>query len=525
MNQCSVISSGAVKEKASELGFHKIGIAAVDSLDATEAERLEAWMALGYHADMEWMANPKRQDIRLVMPEVRSLVCVALNYYTPHQRPEGEEYAKISRYGWGRDYHKVMHKKLKQLAIWLESLHESVRAIYYADTGPVQEKVWAQKAGIGWIAKNGNVITPEYGSWVFLGEVLTNLSLESDRPHTEHCGSCTRCLDACPTGAITQPFVVDANRCIAYHTIENRAEELPHTLTLNLQGWVAGCDICQDVCPWNQRFASTTDIAEFQPYPGNLAPQLLELAQISVQEWDKRFTASALRRIKPEMLQRNAKANLDASRPEMTQKVIIFDFDGTIADTVDALVSIANRLAVDFGYIQITPDQLALFKNLTSREIIKYSGVSLFKIPFLVKKVKGELKSKIPELKPIPGIKEALTELQAQGYKLGIITSNSKENVTQFLEINDLNHLFDFIYSGITIFGKTTIINNVLRQKQLKPQEVIYVGDETRDIEASKKANIQVIAVTWGFNSSEVLAKQNPDYLIHEPSELLEVMK
>ncbi|WP_341525807.1 HAD-IA family hydrolase [Nostoc sp. UHCC 0302] len=209
----------------------------------------------------------------------------------------------------------------------------------------------------------------------------------------------------------------------------------------------------------------------------------------------------------------------------MTQKVIIFDFDGTIADTVDALVSIANRLAVDFGYIQITPEQLDYLKNLTSREIIKYSGVSLFKIPFLVKKVKSELKSKIPELKPIPGIQEALIELQSEGYKLGIITSNSQENVTQFLTINNLDHLFNFIYSGITIFGKTTIINNVLRQRQLKPQEVIYVGDETRDIEASKKANIQVIAVTWGFNSLQALAKQNPDFLISHPSELLEVIK
>ena len=155
---------------------------------------------------------------------------------------------------------------------------------------------------------------------------------------------------------------------------------------------------------------------------------------------------------------------LTYSGERMTQKVIIFDFDGTIADTVDALVSIANRLAVDFGYIQITPEQLDYLKNLTSREIIKYSGVSLFKIPFLVKKVKSELKSKIPELKPIPGIQEALIELQTEGYKLGIITSNSQENVTQFLTINNLDHLFNFIYSGITIFGKTTILNNVLRQ-------------------------------------------------------------
>jgi epoxyqueuosine reductase len=313
MNQ-PLLTSNTVKEKAKELGFHKVGIASVNGLNAIERQRLQAWVELGYHADMEWMANPKREDVRLVMPEVRSLVCLALNYYTADQRPEGEEYAKISRYGWGRDYHKVLHKKLKQLATWLESFSDGVKARYYADTGPVQDKVWAQKAGIGWIAKNGNVITREYGSWIFLGEILTNIELESDRSSTEHCGTCTRCLQACPTGAITEPFIVDANRCIAYHTIENRADKLPETLTPHLHGWVAGCDICQDVCPWNQRFAQVSDVTDFQPYPGNLAPKLVELAQISDQEWDQQFPASALRRIKPEMLRRNARANLEASR-------------------------------------------------------------------------------------------------------------------------------------------------------------------------------------------------------------------
>lgn len=209
----------------------------------------------------------------------------------------------------------------------------------------------------------------------------------------------------------------------------------------------------------------------------------------------------------------------------MTQKVIIFDFDGTIADTVDALVNIANRLAIEFNYIQITPEELRMLRNLTSREIIKYAGISIFKIPFLVKKVKSELKDKIHELKPIDGIQEALIELKNQGQRLGIITSNSQDNVTEFLKINNLDNLFEFIYSGVTIFGKTTIINNVLRQKQLKPHEVIYVGDETRDIEASKKANIKVVAVTWGFNCYEVLSKQNPNFLINHPSELLEVIK
>ncbi|MBD2435290.1 HAD-IA family hydrolase [Nostoc sp. FACHB-110] len=209
----------------------------------------------------------------------------------------------------------------------------------------------------------------------------------------------------------------------------------------------------------------------------------------------------------------------------MTHKVIVFDFDGTIADTVDALIGIANRLATEFGYKQITSEQLAYLRNLTSREIIKYSGVSLIKIPFLVKKVKSELKNKIHEFQPIPGIIEALIELKNQGYQLGIITSNSKENVTAFLNNHDMDNLFDFIYSGVTIFGKTTIINNVLKQKQIPTQSILYVGDETRDIEASKKANIKVVAVTWGFNSPEVLSKQKPDFLIHHPSELLDVVK
>ncbi len=311
------ISSDEVKEKAKSLGFHKVGIASVDvNPDDLAAKHLQTWLALGYHADMRWMANPKRLDIRACMPEARSLIAVALNYYTPYQRPEGQALAKISRYGWGRDYHKVMEKKLKTLANWLcDRAHatrisyrtETIQARYYADTGPIHDKVWAQKAGIGWIAKNGNIITREYGSWVFLGEVLTNIELTPDTPHTQHCGNCTRCLDACPTGAITQPFVVDANRCIAYHTIENRAEELPPSLIPKLEGWVAGCDICQDVCPWNQRFAKPTDVAEFHPYPWHIAPTLAELSTISDEEWHHRTTASALRRIKPAMIRRNAK--------------------------------------------------------------------------------------------------------------------------------------------------------------------------------------------------------------------------
>lgn len=313
------LNSDRVKEKAIALGFHQVGIAAISAqpsaAEQAATQSLNAWLANGFQADMAWMNSPKRQDIRQIMPAAAAIVCVALNYYTPHQRLLDPKYAKISRYGWGRDYHRVLTKKLKQLARWIEESGEDVEARLYADTGPVQDKFWAQQAGLGWIAKNGNVITRGYGSWVFLGEIITNLPLAADDPHSAHCGTCTQCLEACPTEAIRAPGVVDANRCIAYHTIENRAEQLPGAIAQNLQNWVAGCDICQDVCPWNERFAKETDELALQPYPDNVNPTLESLAEITEEEWNQRFPASALRRIKPEMLRRNARSALQANEP------------------------------------------------------------------------------------------------------------------------------------------------------------------------------------------------------------------
>ncbi len=310
----STIDSSKIEQKAIDLGFHLVGIAKIEDHQDRAVEHLQSWLASGYQADLTWMANPKREDLRSYMPEGRSLISVALNYYTPQQHSESPEIAKISRYGWGRDYHKVMGKKLKALSNWLRAQDESIVTRYSADTAPIQDKVWAQRAGLGWIAKNGNLITRKYGSWVFLGEVVTNLELAPNRPHTSHCGTCTRCLSACPTGAIVKPHVVDANRCIAYHTIENRAAELPREIADKLSGWVAGCDICQDVCPWNQRFARETDLDDFQAYPDNVRPSLSELANLSEVEWDRRFRASALRRIKPDMWRRNARANLNKDK-------------------------------------------------------------------------------------------------------------------------------------------------------------------------------------------------------------------
>jgi len=305
-----VITSSQIKAAALDIGFHLVGITSIDSHGDQAITHLKSWLDLGYQADMAWMASSKREDIRRCLPESRSIISLALNYYTAHQHVDDPQIGKISRYGWGRDYHKIISKKLKALNNWLKSQDEDIQTRYYVDTGPVQEKVWAQRAGIGWIGKNANLITRKYGSWIFLSEVLTNLELLPDAVHTNHCGTCDRCLVACPTGAIVQPYTVDANLCIAYHTIENRKSELPIEIADNLSGWIAGCDICQDVCPWNQRFAQETDVTDFQPYPGNVQPVLNQLANISEVEWDQRFRSSALRRIKPKMWRRNAHANL-----------------------------------------------------------------------------------------------------------------------------------------------------------------------------------------------------------------------
>ncbi|MEB3175799.1 MAG: tRNA epoxyqueuosine(34) reductase QueG [Cyanobacteriota bacterium] len=301
-----------IRAQARRVGFHLAGVASVDrTYDDQYPQRLQKWLNQGYQAEMTWMENPKRRDILQVFPGARSVISLGLNYYTNHQRRKGPEYGKIARYGWGRDYHRVLSKKLKELSFWLTAQDPGVETRFYVDTGPVSDKLWAQRAGLGWIGKNSNLISRGYGSWLFLGEILINVDLEPDRPHSQHCGTCRRCLDACPTGALPEPFVVDSRRCIAYHTIENRAETLPTEISSQLEGWVAGCDICQEVCPWNIRFAKETDISDFQPYPDNLAPRLTDLAQLEREDWERRFPASALRRIKPAQWRRNAHANLE----------------------------------------------------------------------------------------------------------------------------------------------------------------------------------------------------------------------
>ena len=204
-------------------------------------------------------------------------------------------------------------------------------------------------------------------------------------------------------------------------------------------------------------------------------------------------------------------------------KVIIFDFDGTLADTIDILLSITNRLAAEFGFKSATKEELAQLSNLNSWQILQYSGISIFKFPLLIRRLKAELQSEVPHIQLFPGIKEVLLELKKRGFQLGIITSNSRENVLGALEKNGLQDTFTFIYSGST-FGKHKVINKWLRIENIHTEKVVYVGDEIRDIDAAKKTGIKVIAVGWGFNSPQALAAHNPNFLIEHPQELIEIM-
>ncbi len=208
----------------------------------------------------------------------------------------------------------------------------------------------------------------------------------------------------------------------------------------------------------------------------------------------------------------------------MTAKVVLLDFDGTIADTYQAIADITNKLSSEFGYKYLDQEELLLLKNLSSREIVKRAEISVFKIPFLVKRVRSELSKEIGNLKPIPGIERVLLTLKNQGYTLGIVTSNVKDNVEIFLTKNNLKYLFSFIYSSTSIFGKHRVINQAIAQNSLNRQDIVYVGDETRDIRSAKKSRIGMIAVSWGFNSAEILAEYQPDILVARPADLPEAI-
>lgn len=296
-----------------------VGIVRAAELEP-ERERLQEWLSRGFQGEMRWMEREpaKRTDPRLLLPSARSVVVVALNYYTPHEHTNDPKSGKISRYSWGDDYHDVVGEKLKSLLGWIKEEWPEAEGKACVDIQPMMDKAWAARAGLGWIGKHSNLITREYGSWVFLGELLLNLELEYDTERMEdHCGSCTLCLEACPTNAITEPYVVDSNKCISYATIELRAPELPENVAENLGGWLYGCDICQDVCPWN-RFEQPTAETRFEPRPGNVNANLSDIFELTPDTYSARFRRSAIKRAKLTGLQRNARALLEHTSEEAT---------------------------------------------------------------------------------------------------------------------------------------------------------------------------------------------------------------
>lgn len=295
-----------IKKYAREIGIDKIGIVAAAPLDA-ERGHLNEWLDRGFHGNMAWMTREpeKRADPRVLFPGAKSVVVVAVNYYTPHKH---EPTGKISRYAWGDDYHDVVGEKLRDLLAWIKTEEPSVNGKICVDTSPFMDKAWAVRGGLGWLGKHSNVITKELGSWVFVGSLILDIGLDYDvETVDDHCGTCTACLDACPTSAIVEPYVVDSQKCISYATIELRDETLPENIAENLEGWLYGCDICQDVCPWN-RFEQPTSETRFEPRNDETSLDLDAIAKMEHDAYVERFRRSAIKRTKLTGLKRNAAA-------------------------------------------------------------------------------------------------------------------------------------------------------------------------------------------------------------------------
>jgi epoxyqueuosine reductase len=306
-----------LKTRALELGFLACGIA--DLSPSRHADRLDAWLAKGYAGTMRYLHRQarRRKDPRLIVPEAISAVVVLDNYYTPDGEADLAA-PRVARYARGEDYHRVTMARLDRLADWLRVRGARV-AHSYVDAGPVPERELAQRAGLGWIGKNTMLIRPGAGSYCFIGTVFTDLALPLDQPFdTDHCGRCTRCLEACPTGALVEPRVLDATRCISYLTIEQRGP-IPDELTDRLSGYAFGCDICNDVCPWNVRFAELTTVAAFTPGGALAGVDEGTFEAMDEAEFAERFGATPFARPGLEGMRRNVRAALSSVAREETR--------------------------------------------------------------------------------------------------------------------------------------------------------------------------------------------------------------
>jgi epoxyqueuosine reductase len=294
-----------IKDKATELGFFYCGFSKADFLEE-EAPRLENWLNLNYQGKMSYMANyfDKRLDPRLLVDDAKTVVSLLLNYYP--EKKQHSESPKISKYAYGEDYHTVIKDKLKELFQFLKENIGDVNGRAFVDSAPVMDKVWAKKSGLGWIGKNSNLIHPKEGSFFFIAELIIDLEIEPDGPMKDYCGTCTKCIDACPTEAIVQPYVVDGSKCISYLTIELKDELLPSEFKGKMDNWMFGCDICQDVCPWN-RFSKITQEPRFKPNPLLLELNSTEWKELNEEVFNQMFKLSAVKRTKYNGLKRNIK--------------------------------------------------------------------------------------------------------------------------------------------------------------------------------------------------------------------------
>ncbi|MEJ7557877.1 MAG: tRNA epoxyqueuosine(34) reductase QueG [Pedobacter sp.] len=296
--------SKLIKEEAIRLGFMQCGIAKADFL-AEEAPRLEKWLSNNHHGKMAYMENhfDKRLDPRLLVDDAKSVISLTLNYYSEAAQTDPEA-PKISKYAFGSDYHQVIKSKLFELLEFISAQVGEVSGRAFVDSAPVLDRAWAKRSGIGWIGKNSNLISKKSGSFFFLAELILDLDLEYDNPfEADHCGTCTKCIDACPTEAILSPFIINAQQCISYLTIELK-DEIPSHFNNKMDNWMFGCDICQDVCPWN-RFATPHSEPAFKPNDNLLQMKKEDWLDITEDVFQKIFKNSAVKRTKFKGLTRN----------------------------------------------------------------------------------------------------------------------------------------------------------------------------------------------------------------------------
>ena len=300
--------SKKLKERANFEGFTISGIASIPGSSRLKLrnDALERWLSKNYHSDMKWMEAERRKNIESLLEGAKSVLSVGFNYCN-ESNLKNEKY-KIAKFAQGEDYHKVIYKKLKNIGQWINHTVPDCNWKICVDTAPLLEKAWAEECGLGWIGKNSNLINKKYGSWFTLGFLILTKDLIPDQPYQALCGKCTKCIDQCPTNAIIEPFVIKSDLCIAYHTIENRNKRIPKNIEKNLNGWIAGCDICQDVCPWNKTVPFNNT---FETKPKEWIKKLnIEALNWEDKKWKEKLKGTTLKRIKPWMWKRNIETML-----------------------------------------------------------------------------------------------------------------------------------------------------------------------------------------------------------------------